>query len=569
MTSLRFENIWILSRKDRAGREIQFHPRKTLFVGRNHTGKSSLIKTLFETLGASPTGKLDKWDYGSTSLLKLWLNEVCFFILRQGNNRALLDSEFRTVALCGSRSEWVQTFAKLTRFNLTVFNKGASEDTAVPADPRCFFLPFYINQDGSWSGKWDTFQQIQQFSNPVPTILDYFTGVKPPEYYSLNAERKQIQSELDEQLKEQKFLKKAWDRLGKSMQQIGPKLDERGFEKEMELLTVEVTELNRRQEEMRDSIVKERELLFMIQQQMNLSNHVLATYDKDNAFLADHSDPLICPTCHAEHEMPFIDILEYTEDARVLRDFVGQLNSDLSVARKRVQQSETVLSEIATNYRAVAAILETRRGVLQFKEVLSGMGAEQAFAAFEIEYGSLQKFIDKMTLEVVDIDGKLKSLTSRERSKEILYTFRKTYADSIRELNLPPIDTARSALHKRPSLSGSGGPRQLLAYYNAIWTVVFGAYGNFRVPIVIDSPNQQGQDDINLPAILKFLGDGLPQGAQVIVGSEIPAPTFFDKVYTLPDDTQYSFLLKEEFSKVEKFIEPLEQKLFEEMRRRT
>lgn len=567
MRNLLFENIWILSRKDQAAREIEFHPRKTLFVGRNHTGKSSLIKAIFETIGAPPSGKLDKWDYGATSLLRLSVNGTSYHILRQGNHRALLDADKKQLRMASSWGEWVQIFASLLDFNLTVFNKGANQQSSsVTADPRCFFLPFYINQDGSWQGKWDTFQRMEQYSNPVPAILEYFTGVKPPEYYALSAKRKKIANELEDHVKEQKFLKKAWDRLGQKMALIGPKLSQENFEAEVEILTTEVTELNQRQEKIRDTIVKERELLFTIQQQVSLANAVLATYEHDNAFLQENKDALVCPTCGAEHGRPFIDILEYAEDARVLREFVGQLQADLVLARKRTTEAEGTLGDIAKNYRKVSDLLATRRGTLKLHEVLTDMGAEQAFAAFKAEFESIKTEIDRRGGEIATLDSQLKSLTSRERSKEILQIFRTSYSLAMQGLNLPPLNTSKLKLTNRPDLSGSGGPRQTLAYYSALWAAAFGSHGSFTVPIVIDSPNQQGQDDINLPAILDFISERLPEAAQIIVGSEIPTPQTFDNVYDLDGGSQYAVLQRSQYAAVEAIIEPLEHSLFLEIR---
>lgn len=568
MRNLLFENIWILSRKDQAAREIEFHPKKTLFVGRNHTGKSSLIKAIFETVGAPPSGKLDKWDHGATSLLKLSIDGTSYHILRQGNHRALLDADKKQLRIASSWRDWSQIFASLLDFNLTVFNKGANQQSSgVLADTRCFFLPFYINQDGSWQGKWDTFQRMEQYSNPVPAILEYFTGVKPPEYYKLNAERKRIANELDEHVKEQKLLKKAWERFGKKMAQNGPKLNQHNFEAEVDMLTIEVTELNQQQEKIRERIVKERELIFTIQHQVTLANTALATYDHDNTFLQENKDALVCPTCGAEHGRPFIDILKYAEDARVLREFVGQLQDDLVRARKRTSEAESTLSSIVSNYRKVSDLLATRRGTLKLQEVLSGMGAEEAFSAFKAEFESFKEEINRRAGEIATLESRLKALTSRTRSKEILETFRTSYSTAMRGLNLPPSNTSKLKLTSRPALSGSGGPRQTLAYYSAIWTAAFGSYGSFTVPIVIDSPNQQGQDEINLPAILEFISKSLPQSAQVIVGSEIPTPQTFDKVYELAGDSRYAVLQRSQFPAVEAIIEPLEHSLFLEIRK--
>ena len=47
MRNFRFESICLLSQSEQRARKVTFDRRLNLIVGRNHTGKSSLIKSLF------------------------------------------------------------------------------------------------------------------------------------------------------------------------------------------------------------------------------------------------------------------------------------------------------------------------------------------------------------------------------------------------------------------------------------------------------------------------------------------------------------------------------------------
>ena len=62
MTRLRFKKLWLVSETARAARNIEFHQNRTLLVGRNHTGKSTVVKHLFRTLGCQTKGTSDRWD---------------------------------------------------------------------------------------------------------------------------------------------------------------------------------------------------------------------------------------------------------------------------------------------------------------------------------------------------------------------------------------------------------------------------------------------------------------------------------------------------------------------------
>lgn len=559
MKNLLFENIWILSHKDRRARKIGFHPKKNLIVGRNHTGKSSLIKALFLTLGARPQGELAQWDESAVSLVDFRVDQIRFRVLHQSRYRALFDIEGKLITATGDHSEWSESFASATGFNLVLTDKNLE---TVPADPRCFFLPFYINQDGSWQSGWDTFTGMQQYRAPIRPILEYFTGIKPPEYYEVKSKRDQEQKQLDELHKEQRFLEKAKERFGKSLSLTGPKVHPENFDLEIEQLTKEVTSLNKRQEALRDTAVRQREVLENIQLQIRLAKDALATYDSDAKYLqTEPREHLVCPTCGAEHAESFLDILTYAEDARLLHDLVVQLQEDMHKGAKQYQKTQVELQQLNSNYGRITDILETRRGDLHFQQVVDSMGAESAFRAFEDEGAALKSDIDQRLSMIEVLDGKLNALTDKKRSKAILSEFRDAYSAALMRLNLPTLDTSGARLTSRPDLSGSGGPRSVLAYYGAIWHVCYGTGASFAVPLVIDSPNQQGQDDINLPKVLTYLASYLPTQAQVIVGSEIDTDHEFDSKLVL--DEPYKLLKESEYSEIEQLLEPMRKAMYD------
>ncbi len=558
MKSFRFESIWLLSRHEGRARAVSFHPNKNLILGRNHTGKSSLIRSLFETLGASPEGKLARWDENAISVVEFSVDDQHYRALHQRGYRALFDINGTMLVATGNHPVWSEYFATITGFNLVLTDK---ESESVLADPSCFFLPFYINQDGSWQIGWHTFRGMQRYHGPHTAILEYFSGIRPPEFYALRAERDQEQKALDDLRKELLFLERARERFGKSISLSGPKVQPHNFENEIARLTEEVTELNNRQEKLRDLAVREQELIESIQLQIDLATQALGVYDSDMKFLRkESSDRLICPTCGAEHNS-FFDLLTYAEDARVLRQLVLQLHDDARKAKIKYHGTETKVRELNANYDRISQILDIRRDELRFGEVVESMGAEGAFKAFQDEQDQLKQEILSRIDRTESLADKLKTLTSKERKIEILTHFREYYVTALRALHLLPEDSSRAQINSRPAISGSGGPRAILAYYAALWRVCHGKHTAFSMPAVIDSPNQQSQDDINLPVVLKFIAQELPLDMQLIVGLEKQSDYEFDKTITL--DEQYGLLQEDDYSAVEQMIDPLLKSMFD------
>lgn len=558
MTDFLFENIWMLSHRDRRGRLISFHPRKNLIVGLNHTGKSSLIKTLFLTLGARPKGHLREWDENTVSLVEFAVDKKRFRVLHHRGFRALFDDEYRLINATAAHLEWSESFARATGFNLVVTDKNLN---TVIADPRCFFIPFYIDQDGSWQSGWDTFPGMQQYSKPIGPILEYFSGIKPAAYYEVKATRDQENKQLDESRKEQRLLEKAKERFGKTLPLSGPKVDPENFDAEIEQLTTAVSQLNKRQEELRDTAVRQKELQDSLRLQIDLARSALKTYEDDSTFLREPHEPLVCPTCGAQHEEQFLEILTYAENARVLHALSSRLEDDLIKTSGQYKKTQAELIELENNYRRISSILDTRRGTLVFRQVVDSMGAERAFRAFVDEGTALSNDINARMGRIEELEESLKSFTDRKRSKNILGAFRGAYAAALMKLNSPQVESSKVKLTSRPSISGSGGPRSVLAYYGALWQTCYRGDASFAVPLVIDSPNQQGQDIVNMPRVLTYLTSDLPSRAQVIVGSETDTELAFDSKLVLTEP--YKLLRESEFSSTQLLLDPLVERMHE------
>lgn len=561
MHQFRFKNIWLISHAEKRAKHVKFHPNKNLLVGRNHTGKTTLIRSLFETLGAKPQGKLEEWDKSATSLLEFSVDDKSYFALYHSGRRALFDSQLNILISTIKHGEWSELFCKITNFNLVFTDKKQAE--VVPADPACFFAPFYINQDGSWQSDWNTFTGMQRFSAPYKPIIEYFTGVCPPKYYTASADKKQYNKVLEEQYREYRLLERTIERFSKTVPLLGTKINSNNFHLEIQLLVKEVNKLNIRQELFRKNAVREQELLKNIEHQIHLADLALATYKNDTAYIIkEGSKPLICPTCHAEHDKAFLDLLEYADDARVLQELVARLRDDHLEVQQRVRKAVEELDNLNDNYTKISQLLETRKGDMKLQDVIGNLGAESAFEAFEAERETIQDEITRIEKEINKLDLEMKGLRSPQRTKSILAEFREHYSLSRTDLKLHQVKTKAMQLNSRPSLSGSGGPRSILSYYASIWKTVHGKEGTYDIPIVIDSPNQQAQDDFNLPAVLNFISRKLPEGIQLIVGLETATKYIFDNEVKLSE--KYHMLTTDDWEKTHHLIEPLLMKMYEQ-----
>jgi len=85
---------------------------------------------------------------------------------------------------------------------------------------------------------------------------------------------------------------------------------------------------------------------------------------------------------------------------------------------------------------------------------------------------------------------------------------------------------------------------------------------NVRFPVVIDSPNQQGQDKVHLPQMMKFIFDHVPDDAQTIVATEDASGLEFEGVTIATyGEAKRQVLREKEYDRVKAVFDPFFQKI--------
>mgnify|MGYP003444487927 CR=1 FL=1 len=116
-------------------------------------------------------------------------------------------------------------------------------------------------------------------------------------------------------------------------------------------------------------------------------------------------------------------------------------------------------------------------------------------------------------------EKRMKQLDGKERRREVNDFFYDLMKSFIGALDVNSID--ESSFKKVDATitdTGSELPRALLAYKLAFLLTARNFGTAAPAPLVIDSPNQQDQDEVHLDRILSFVRDRRPPQQQLIVG---------------------------------------------------
>jgi hypothetical protein len=132
MQQLKFSRLSLWSQKERRALQVEFRPTQNVLLAGNGFGKSAILKSLYETLGAQPH-KIDKtWTNASvSSLVEFTLGRKKFAALKTGGSYTIYDAG-RTPLINTARvvAELGPFLAELLEFRLVLADK--SEAIKVP-----------------------------------------------------------------------------------------------------------------------------------------------------------------------------------------------------------------------------------------------------------------------------------------------------------------------------------------------------------------------------------------------------------------------------------------------------
>lgn len=527
MSSLQFKRIRICSEAEQAAMELTFDPKRTLLWGPNGAGKSAVIKSVFRAIGAEPHGELPGWDYRAILALDFSFRGREFTSVRFQDLRGLFEGS-ELLGATTSDEEWNEIFSEAVDFQLRLLSREGQLQRASPAH---FFLPFFVNQDGSFGSHWDTFDGIKKFQQSAVQTLEYFARVWPPKYFGIKAEEQGVKVKIAERRAEITTLQRTRLRLKKTQRALPVRLNQRDFQEEIQELTKQLLTLSKAQEDLRKHIIEDQDLEVSLTEQISMSEHALRVHEADFQFAARESidkSEFICPTCNAKHPESFHMFLGLAEDARELNLLRERLVHMAASAKERLKRNRSKAIALKRDFSELNALLATKKGKFTFDDFLKSRSVLVADDQLASEERLVRKEIEAHERQLGEIKISLADLEKNHDAKAPLKLFRTKFAKALVRLEAPsPTGVSKWPLAKRPDASGSRHARSILAYYSALWHTMV-TDGRLPAPIFVDSPNQGGQDRENLQKLIASVVRAVPAGSQVVLCHERYVEAFSD-----------------------------------------
>jgi hypothetical protein len=554
--TMKFSRVWLLSNEERRALMVTFKTGATLICGGNGFGKSALLKSLYDAFGAEPYRIDQSWRNANViTAVDFEVQGEPRTILKFAGTYTVFDSDgqrtFQTASVMQGLAPYI---ADLLDFRLLMADQ---QEQIVTPPPAYAFAPYYVDQDHSWSKAWDPFVRMY-LPDSASALAAYHLGLKAKEYYVALAERNQVTFQMKEVENRVEGLRAAIGHLRQIEADTPVYFNLEDYKAETDSLLAEARRLHEEQVEHRAKLVAVEDERSLWAAQTSVTGAALRETETVFASAMGYPQDIECPTCGEHYQNDIAARFNMAADVEALIAAHHAALARLQVLDAQLERQRSDLDAVASAITRVQAILSIRRDDLSLGEIVAAEGRNAATRVLRGQITGAEQEIGSLSGRIKDLGGEMRRAQDRKRSEAIRDQFVSYLIKFGTELDVRIGDVSKGSIARMNFARGSEGPRGLAAYYYACLHTI-GKFGSSTFcPIVIDAPNQQGQDIAHLPAIIKLLVEQRPLDSQLILGVEEPTGLSDSDANILMVGQRRNQLLSEaDFEPVSEHLKPL------------
>lgn len=222
MNEMYFESILIADIYKHTARFQKFEKGINIITSTdNHVGKSSLVKSLYYTLGAE-TEFDTVWDINTKLFVVNFVAYGKRYIIVRFQKNYIVFEEEKLILLTNNVSrDLVKLYEKIFSFSIYLPNKTTKKTEL--ASPVFSFMPYYIDQDRGWNGLYNSFLQLDQYKkNDREKSLYFHLNIYDKHRIERLAEKDRLQGEIEVLKEKEEKIRITIDSLSKEVQHLIP-----------------------------------------------------------------------------------------------------------------------------------------------------------------------------------------------------------------------------------------------------------------------------------------------------------------------------------------------------------
>lgn len=521
MKRLMIRKLIVISQSESRSLEVPFEKGLNIILGGNKTGKSSIIKSIFTTLGCECKRVEADWKkLVSTYLLFFKYGERQFCIVRQDKKFQIfenINNDFSCIIETNAFHEYSNCLMDILEIKMPCISKDGKQFNITP--PLLFRFQ-YIDQDEGWSKIADSFKNVAYIKDWKANTNKYVCGYLDDSYYALQAQKAEHILERDDKKKELNYNQNFVSRITSTLTRIEDIESVEDVTTDIELLLAKAEELRKLQFSYNAEMTVLENDIYINQHKLHIVEHNLIETKKDIEYAMTQEDEQICPFCGTIYSNGINEQLNITSDYAHCENLIAELKSSISVATKELEELKNKYNDVSVEIQSIEQKVQNTQELLSYSSFYKSKGQFEIYESCKRQLDVLQGEINSCVSKIAITDEKINEKKSKERSKDIredIERYCRTLADAI---NVPKTFIKLRDFVQVINRTGSETPRLVYMYQSALYLYnLERAYSPFNF-YVVDTPNQQGQDTENLGSIFKSLELFLSDEGQVIVGTE-------------------------------------------------
>lgn len=508
MNSMFFKSILIADVQKHTARFVPFEKGLNVLTStENHVGKSSVIKSLYDTLGAEV--RFDaRWDKDSKlSIVTIDVDSIEYRIVRFIKRFAIFKGSELLLLTDSVTKELAPKLSEIFGFSVYLAEKNGNK-RVVQAPPAFTFMPYYIDQDKGWSELYDSFERMDQFSKPERAkSLFFHLGLYTKSRIESQARKDLLKEEIDKLQERERNLIITISALSEELSNIIPADNEEELEqhlakpkKEIEILVKKIGQVRNRIQEIQTTLEQHESQLDIIQQFQKIK--IPEAKGK--------KPPHICPQCGYDLDNDLYALVRSNYNQSNTEYLRAQIELIINNFKSELQQQEQWYIALLKQLKEQEQVYDESQNA--YDAYLRHRGLKGAFRKYQLELGRNRIEQAEIDIEIKDINKELLKLPDKKEIEEKYISFVKqniiTLGAWAQEYN------EKIKLLKPLSAQGSLMPKIILSQYNGLFQTIADMYSSvIRFPFVVDSPRNMESSFSSSKEILTMIAKitSLPQ----------------------------------------------------------
>lgn len=526
MQNLKFKRLLILSNSTKSANLFEFSPTLNLITASdNSVGKSTLARLLFWGLGCEPAFDTTWKNLDCKTSIEFSIAKENYKINRYKEIIIFKENDLAPIEYSKITGAFSKKISEILGFRAMLAGRTSGLMEIPP--PAFYFLPFFIDQKRSWTKAWDNFDNLGQYDSWKSTIIKYHVGLLTPKYFELEADKAKKKDLKKTILSDIVKFETALEIVNTYTPQFTlTTVNENQFEKLTEEIKIDLKDLQENQEKLLNELTQLQIDKVYLEQQCLISQKIVSELDKDYKFSIENieGDEVECPLCGTIHENSIINRTSIMTDKFQANNQFEELSIDLLIASRKIAINDSKLQTA----RAKINEINSKYTIKEDEQTIDFAQIIESIAGNSIK----QNVIEDKNLKLIEIDSLLKDikgigkeqtgLLTKEEIEEINNSFVLIFESYIKLLGADAVNSSsiNSPLDYNKVITEGGaaeGSRAILAYYLTVFSLVE-KYGNeVKCALVIDTPNQQEQSEMNYNKIINLLTNKISEETQIIL----------------------------------------------------